>query len=603
MNKFILFLFILICASKILLANDYKNSVMNYKNFGNIPILHDGRIKPLSSFAKMSLFNLSKTHKIDNLTSIEWLAELFFDPTKSYDRKIFFVNNKNLLMNLDLNYETNSLYSLNQLIDVFQKRFNLIKSLQKINTKNLTISQSLMLDLYHKMLFVLALNEIMDFIIPNLENNKEPFLNLDLTESKISKYKFLKNIKLKFNDNELKLKKLEIDLIKKFNLNKQNYIYLIPSSDIEWFTLESGFLKNSIYIEKYLNLLENIALAYLNKDVYSWNSSWKTFELMSYNSLSNKHKMKLEIIYDKISLFNLSIFLYLITFFLSIFVFFNKFENKSVIKLMWFFLIVGFLINLSGVILRILITSRPPITSLYESIIFVNLILVFVILILANKFKLYFNILFFIGSISAIFLQYIGYRLNIDSDSFKNLMSVLNTDFWLIVHVITISLGYAFCLIAGILGHIYLYVYVKHIKNINLLAKFNNILLILCLIALFFSLSGTILGGVWADQSWGRFWGWDPKENGALLIVLWLILMLHTRMINIFSPILFAIGMILNNVIVFITWFGVNLLNIGLHTYGFIHNMEKNLLLFCSFEILYICIFISVFYFKNKSFK
>jgi len=106
------------------------------------------------------------------------------------------------------------------------------------------------------------------------------------------------------------------------------------------------------------------------------------------------------------------------------------------------------------------------------------------------------------------------------------------------------------------------------------------------LIALFFTLFGTILGGIWADQSWGRFWGWDPKENGALLIVMWQLMMIHMRLTAMVKPHGFALGMILNNIIVIIAWFGVNLLNIGLHSYGFAEGIALNLIIFISAELI-----------------
>ena len=106
------------------------------------------------------------------------------------------------------------------------------------------------------------------------------------------------------------------------------------------------------------------------------------------------------------------------------------------------------------------------------------------------------------------------------------------------------------------------------------------------LIALFLTLFGTILGGIWADQSWGRFWGWDPKENGALLIVLWQLMMVHMRLTGLAKPSGFALGMIMNNIIVVIAWFGVNLLNVGLHSYGFTSGVALNLALFIVLELI-----------------
>ena len=94
--------------------------------------------------------------------------------------------------------------------------------------------------------------------------------------------------------------------------------------------------------------------------------------------------------------------------------------------------------------------------------------------------------------------------------------------------------------------------------------------------SMFFSFLGTILGGIWADQSWGRFWGWDPKENGALMIVLWNAFILHACLpvgrtlwgkYGRQRPLM--IMAIFGNIVTALSWFGVNMLGIGLHSYGF----------------------------------
>ena len=87
--------------------------------------------------------------------------------------------------------------------------------------------------------------------------------------------------------------------------------------------------------------------------------------------------------------------------------------------------------------------------------------------------------------------------------------------------------------------------------------------------ALFFSLVGTVLGGLWADDSWGRFWGWDPKENGAMLIVLWNALILHARWAKMVDDYGTSVLAMLGNIVTAWSWFGVNELKAGLHTYGF----------------------------------
>ena len=104
---------------------------------------------------------------------------------------------------------------------------------------------------------------------------------------------------------------------------------------------------------------------------------------------------------------------------------------------------------------------------------------------------------------------------------------------------------------------------------------------------LLFTTLGTILGGIWADQSWGRFWGWDPKENGALLIVPWLLMLLHGRIGGLVKPLGFSSGLVLGNITVALAWFGVNLLAVGLHNYGFTKAIAVNLTIFCVAEAIF----------------
>jgi len=103
-----------------------------------------------------------------------------------------------------------------------------------------------------------------------------------------------------------------------------------------------------------------------------------------------------------------------------------------------------------------------------------------------------------------------------------------------------------------------------------------------------FSTIGTILGGLWADDSWGRFWGWDPKENGALLIVIWNALMLHARWDGMVKARGFAILAIGGNIVTAWSWFGTNELGIGLHSYGFTEGVLMWLSLFIASQIAFL---------------
>ncbi|MCZ7634655.1 MAG: cytochrome c biogenesis protein CcsA [Verrucomicrobia bacterium] len=118
--------------------------------------------------------------------------------------------------------------------------------------------------------------------------------------------------------------------------------------------------------------------------------------------------------------------------------------------------------------------------------------------------------------------QIIAHNLALGGDTMEMMRAVLDSNFWLTTHVITITLGYSATYVAGFLGILFV---LRGVLTRGLgpetRAALNRMVYGTLCFATLFSFVGTVLGGIWADQSWGRFWGWDPKENGALIIVLW----------------------------------------------------------------------------------
>ena len=157
-------------------------------------------------------------------------------------------------------------------------------------------------------------------------------------------------------------------------------------------------------------------------------------------------------------------------------------------------------------------------------------------------------------------------------------LAVLNTNFWLWTHVPSVTLGYAATFLAGNLGIALIVTGIvracfPRLRNDMQWRKTLGSMIygIVCF-ALLFSFIGTILGGIWADQSWGRFWGWDAKENGAILIVLWNAVILHARWGGLVRERGMATLAVVGNIVTSWSWFGTNMLGVGLHSYGF---MEK----------------------------
>jgi cytochrome c biogenesis factor len=136
--------------------------------------------------------------------------------------------------------------------------------------------------------------------------------------------------------------------------------------------------------------------------------------------------------------------------------------------------------------------------------------------------------------------------------------------------VVAITTGYSAMFLAGMLAMIYIVrgVFTRSLKKETADSLTRMTYGVVCFATLF-SFVGTVLGGIWADQSWGRFWGWDPKENGAVLIVLWCAIILHARWGGFIRQRGLMIMAIFGNVVTSFSWFGVNMLGVGLHSYGF----------------------------------
>jgi ABC-type transport system involved in cytochrome c biogenesis permease subunit len=165
------------------------------------------------------------------------------------------------------------------------------------------------------------------------------------------------------------------------------------------------------------------------------------------------------------------------------------------------------------------------------------------------------------------------------SDTMPVLQAVLDTQFWLATHVVSVTLGYGATFFAGALGIAWIAVGLwdrvnrkDAMREATLKATqklLDRITYGVVCFAIFFSFIGTVLGGLWGDDSWGRFWGWDPKENGALMIVLWNAILLHARWDKLVTHRGFALLAVAGNIITAWSWFGTNQLGIGLHSYGF----------------------------------
>jgi ABC-type transport system involved in cytochrome c biogenesis permease subunit len=237
------------------------------------------------------------------------------------------------------------------------------------------------------------------------------------------------------------------------------------------------------------------------------------------------------------------------------------------------------LIHTAALIARIYLSGRPPVTNLYSSAVFIGWAAVVAGLLLELIYKN--GVGNAVGAALGFASLVIAHNLAGDGDTMTVLQAVLDTQFWLALHVVTVTLGYAATFLAGFLGVIYiLRGWCSRSLDANARKDLTRMIYGVLCFALLFSFFGTILGGLWADDSWGRFWGWDPKENGALMIVLWNILVLHCRWDGLVKQRGLAVMAVGGNIVTAWSWFGVNELGVGLHSYGFTEGVLRTLGLF-----------------------
>ncbi|MCC5875691.1 MAG: cytochrome c biogenesis protein CcsA [Candidatus Sumerlaeia bacterium] len=249
------------------------------------------------------------------------------------------------------------------------------------------------------------------------------------------------------------------------------------------------------------------------------------------------------------------------------------------------FIWAAFLVHTAAIVMRIYLQERPPVTNLYSSAVFVGWASVLLGLLLERVYKLGIAAM---GAASIGFSTLVvAHHLGSDGDTMEMMQAVLDSNFWLATHVITITLGYSATFLAGALGIIYIIlgVFTRQLTPDRAKALTTMVYGTVCF-ALLLSFVGTVLGGIWADQSWGRFWGWDPKENGAALVVLLNAIILHGRWGGIIRQRGIMVLAVSGNIITAWSWFGTNMLGIGLHSYGFMESAVFWLLAFVASQLM-----------------
>ncbi len=245
---------------------------------------------------------------------------------------------------------------------------------------------------------------------------------------------------------------------------------------------------------------------------------------------------------------------------------------------------LAWLLATAGILARMWLEGRPPVTNLYSSALFIGWGAVGLCLILERINRN--AVASSAGSLIGFGTLVIAHHLSLSGDTLEMMRAVLDSNFWLATHVVTVTTGYASTFLAGFLAIIYVLrgVLSRTLDRATADSLAGMVYGIVCFATLF-SFVGTVLGGIWADQSWGRFWGWDPKENGALIIVIWNAVILHCRWGGLVRQRGLMCLAVFGNVVTAWSWFGTNMLGIGLHSYGFTNAAFQGLVVFVALQL------------------
>ncbi len=609
----------------------------SYSDFARIPILHEGRIKPLDSFARISLRKIYGAKSLPKESAIQWLASAMFNPGEAVQKNIFLVRSNEVARILTLPERSDQLYSFVEIAAVMGEQKDLMKSLVIKDKKQLTAEEQEMLRLYMNINDFAEITGAFTLLLPMHDHQDANYMDL-LKDRYAIDTALRKTVKEKgdrieqYSPEEQKNARISYRLsVLDALYSRTTLVRVIPPSwegMEEWLSPWAVIVKGegSPASRKLFEDWQAFAKAYNGNDAATWNALSQKLRDKGDNPASVRpFALSLEVIYNAFDPLRISLVGYIIGTFLAAITllitsrlsyqkpvlpntestgrrtvlsglqswinywmpaFAGMTAGELLYNAAYVIIFVNAAIHGMGILMRMMILLRPPVSTLYESMIFVSFVSACFGLWLEHKKKGGESLL--ISGVIASLLIAAANVFAADSDTLEVLVAVLNTNFWLGTHVVCITTGYASSLIAGAIAHMYLIRQAFGKMTVSERASLQRRLHNVALVALLFTAIGTMLGGIWADQSWGRFWGWDPKENGALWIVLWLIWMLHARISGQLHEIGFASGMAFITVVVALAWVGVNLLSVGLHSYGFTDVAAHGLMIFCGVEVVFI---------------
>ena len=559
------------------LRSSKVDSDFDLEAFAELPVQVGGRIKPLDSVARNTLLILSARQKVVTdegltLSPIEWFLDLTMRPELADTYPVFKIEFPDDLGLVGLAVQGQRYYSFNELLPFSEElrrlygEINPAPELRSPYEKQIAdINNGLMR--YHRVMHSL-----------------HPIGGAERLDRLVDEYQsYLATIQPGMVELRKQQAGEEFDaaLLKRFITFADDYLKLSttahlrvvpppppvdPLEDWKNIGLELLDVMKGKPLSPYVTSYASLTMAYRSADAEQFNREVSELrERFIADFPGDISRVHYERVFNALQPFYISMQLYVLIF-LAVCISWLRWPKELAQAAFWV-LVIAFLIHTSGLVSRMYIQGRPPVTNLYSSAVFVGWGAVLLGILIEKFFKN--GIGAAMASLVGFCTLIIAHHLAMTGDTLEMMRAVLDSNFWLATHVVIITFGYSAIFLAGALAILFVLLGVFSSRFNKDTARSLSAMVygIICFGTLF-SLVGTILGGIWADQSWGRFWGWDPKENGALMIVIMGAIYLHARWGGICKERGLMALAICGNIITAWSWFGTNMLPVGLHSYG-----------------------------------
>jgi len=571
-----------------------RDQAFQSREFGRIPVLLEGRVQPLDSVARNALLQLRAKQSVritdattgktlSTLSALEWFKEVLFQAELADTRPTFRIDHPEVLSLLKVQREDKhfSFAELQPALDDLEREARRISE-EKLKPEQQTPFQKAVMDAYNRLI-----------LYQRLKNSLKPERLTDLTprlaayEQAIGPGRAAAEAQREgkpFDQNALDAligHLSQFDMVARFA-----HPLIIPGDNPghardDWSNAGTALMEaaRAGAVPQPIKFFASMNDAFRVRNSDAFNKAVADYHawLAHHGYQAEVAKGRKEFFYNHAQAFYKAMILYIAAFLCACVSWFNR--NETFRKAGLSLAVVALVVHTVGLIYRMVLEGRPPVTNLYSSAIFIGWGTAVLGLLLERFYRD--GIGTVVGGLTGFTTLVVAHNLALDGDTMIMLRAVLDTNFWLATHVVVVTLGYSATFVAGFLAVLYV---LRGFFSTSLTADGAKALArmvygVTCF-AMLFSFVGTVLGGIWADQSWGRFWGWDPKENGALMIVIWNAFYLHARWGKVLSEKALMATAIFGNIITAFSWFGVNMLGIGLHAYGFMDAAFRWLILF-----------------------